>query len=268
MSRDFLVRNLVGYLPRDARCTGPKSALGLRLPVHTQRARARCSPCSLDANEIELLALRHEVAMLRRQVKRQSFEPADRALFAALCRLLPRSRWGAFGVAPATLLAWHRKLVVRRFTYPHRRPGRPRVDEDTTALVVRLARENPRWGYRRIQGELMKLGLRLAASTIARILFDHHLGQRRVAQAPRGGSSTERRHLTSWRLISSQWTRCFCIASTSYSSSRSAAEESGSPASPPIPMRPGLPNRPGTSPAISLTLGSIQSSSATAIRNM
>ena len=122
---------------------------------------------SHSANEVELLALRHEVVMLRRQVKRQSFSPADRAFLAALSRLLPRVRWGAFGVMPATLLAWHRRMVARRWTYPHRRRGRPRVDEDTTAVVVCLATENPRWGYRRIQGELLKLGVRLAASTIA-----------------------------------------------------------------------------------------------------
>src|ERR1019366_7408469 len=108
--------------------------------------------------------------------KRQSFEPADRALLAAYSRLLPRSRRGAFGVTPAALLGWHRRLVARRWTYPHRSPGRPRADEETTALVILLARENPRWGYRRIQGELPKLGIRLAASTIARILFDHRLG--------------------------------------------------------------------------------------------
>jgi putative transposase len=137
-----------------------------------------------DAKEIELLALRHEVAMLRRQVKRRSFDPADRALLAALSRLLPRSRWGAFSVTPATLLAWHRRLVARRWTYPHRRPGRPKRNEETTALVVRLARENPRWGYRRIQGELLKLGVRLTASTVARILFDHRLGP-----APRRGAT-------------------------------------------------------------------------------
>src|ERR1039458_4261713 len=83
-----------------------------------------------DAKEIELLALRHEVAMLRRQVKRQSFEPADRALLAVLSRFLPRCRWACFGVTPATLLAWHRRLVARRWTYPHRSPGRPRVDEE------------------------------------------------------------------------------------------------------------------------------------------
>ena len=129
-----------------------------------------------EVNEIELLALRHEVALLRRQVKRQSFEPADRALLAVLSRLLPRSRWACFGVTPATLLAWHRRLVARRWTYPHRSPGRPSVDKETTALVVRLARESPRWGYRRIQGELLKLGVRLAASTVSRILSTHHLG--------------------------------------------------------------------------------------------
>ena len=112
---------------------------------------------------------------LRDQVKRQNFAPADRALLAALSRLLPRGRWGVFGVTPKTLLAWHRRLVARRWTYPHRRPGRPRVDDEVTALVVRLAAENPRWGYRRIQGELIKLGVRLAASTIARIMKDHGL---------------------------------------------------------------------------------------------
>jgi len=95
------------------------------------------------SREIELLALRHEVAVLRRQVKSKNFEPADRAPLAALSRFLPRSRWSAFGVRPETLLAWHRRLVARRWTYPHRGPGRPQVDEDTTALVRRLARENP-----------------------------------------------------------------------------------------------------------------------------
>ena len=134
------------------------------------------------SKEIELLTLRHELNVLRRQVKRQSFEPADRALFAALSRLLPRHRWNAFGVTPETLLAWHRRLVAKRWTYPHRKPGRPKIDEETTALVIRLARENPRWGYRRIQGELLKLGLRLAPSTIAKILADHGLDP-----APRRG---------------------------------------------------------------------------------
>jgi putative transposase len=135
MSSDFLVRILLGYLPRDARSSGPKPAVGLRLPLGSPRALEFVVLLgrSDDAKEFELLALRHEVAMLRRLVKRQSFEPADRALLAALSRLPPRSRWGAFDVTPATLLGWHRRLVVRRWTYPHRRPGRPCVDEETTS---------------------------------------------------------------------------------------------------------------------------------------
>jgi putative transposase len=125
---------------------------------------------------IELLILRHEVAVLKRQVSRPAYQPADRALLTALSRLLPRSFWCCFSVTPETLLAWHRRLVSRRWTYPHRPPGRPPVDKETTALVLRLANENPRWGYRRIQGELIKLDIRLAGSTIARILKDHGLG--------------------------------------------------------------------------------------------
>ena len=99
-----------------------------------------------DAKEVELLTLRHEVAVLRRQVKRRSFEPADRALLAALSRLLPRQRWNALGVTPETLLAWHRRLVARRWIYPHRRPRRPSVDAETTALVVPSGTREPEVG--------------------------------------------------------------------------------------------------------------------------
>jgi len=129
-----------------------------------------------DTNEVELLALRHEIAVLRRQLGRPTYRPADRVFLAALSRRLPRSLWSCFSVTPETLLSWHRRLVTRRWTYPHRGAGRPPVAEETTTLVIRLARENPRWGYRRIQGEMLKLGVRLAASTVARILKDQGLG--------------------------------------------------------------------------------------------
>jgi putative transposase len=95
-----------------------------------------------------------------------------------------------FGVTPTTLMTWHRRLVAARWTYPHRSPGRPPVDNEVTALVVRLARENPRWGYRRTQGELLKIGVHLAASTISRIMKDHGLGP-----APRRSAPTWREFL-------------------------------------------------------------------------
>jgi putative transposase len=121
--------------------------------------------------EIEILLLRHQLRVLQRQVARPALTPADRVLLAAFSRVLPRQAWrrSAF-VTPATLLRWHRELVARWWTYPHRRPGRPATAAEIRELVVRLARENPGWGYRRIQGELVGLGIKLAASTVWTIL--------------------------------------------------------------------------------------------------
>jgi putative transposase len=102
---------------------------------------------STDAKEVEILVLRHQLAVLRRQHPRPRLQPQDRALLAALSCLLPRPRWSIFVVTPQTLLGWHRRMVRRHWTYPAQARGRPSVPQQLQALIVRLATENPRWGY-------------------------------------------------------------------------------------------------------------------------
>jgi transposase len=124
------------------------------------------------SKDVELLVLRHENLVLRRQVGTIRYTATDRLWMAALSRLLPRQRWTqVFAITAATLLAWHRKLVARKWDYSaHRGPGRPPTTAAIKQLVVRMARENPSWGHRRIQGELMRLGHRIASSTVWQIL--------------------------------------------------------------------------------------------------
>jgi putative transposase len=142
------------------------------------------------AKDLEILVLRHQITVLRRHIPRPTLEPADRALLAALSRALPRSRWSCFLVKPETLLRWHRRLVVGAWTYPHRGGGRPPLDQDLQQLIVRLARENPRWGYQRIKGELQQLGMQVSATAIRTTLRRHGLDP-----APRRATTTWRAFL-------------------------------------------------------------------------
>jgi putative transposase len=139
------------------------------------------------AKDLEILVLRHQLTVLRRQVQRPRLEPADRALLAAASRALPRGRWSCFFVKPETLLRWHRRLVAGAWTYPHHGQGRPPLDHEVQQLIIRLAKENPRWGYQRIQGELQRLGIRVSATAIRTTLRRHGLDP-----APRRATTTWR----------------------------------------------------------------------------
>jgi transposase InsO family protein len=137
-------------------------------------------------DDVEVLVLRHQLAVLRRQVGRPSLRRRDRVFMAAVSRCLPRPRWSSFLVSPQTLLRWHRELVRRKWTYAHPTTGgRPPLADDVRDLILRIGWENPRWGCLRIKGELMRLGIGISATTIRVLLRRHGLGP-----APRRGGPT------------------------------------------------------------------------------
>ena len=145
------------------------------------------------SKDAELLALRHENAVLRRHLSRVRCQPGGRLWLAALRRLVPRHRWGeVFAVTPATLLAWHRRLVARKWDYTsRRRPARPSTTASIRKLVIRMATGNPGCGHRHVQGELVKLGYQIAASTVWQILHDAGMDP-----APRRTGPTWKQFLT------------------------------------------------------------------------
>ncbi len=132
-------------------------------------------PRSEHFKDLEIVVLRHELSVLHRQTRRPQLTATDRVFLAAASRLLPRSSWRSFFVTPTTLLRWHRRLVARRWTYGGR-VGRPPIGGEIPALVLRLARENPRWGYQRIVGELRGLGIEVSATTVRKLLRQARLG--------------------------------------------------------------------------------------------
>jgi hypothetical protein len=131
---------------------------------------------SPDEKDVEIAVLRHQLAVLRRQGARPRYSPTDRAVLATLARLLSRDRWGIFVITPAALLRWHRDLAARSWTYTRYGHVAPNaLDEDAVAVVLRLARENPRWGYLRIVGECKKLGVTVSVTSVRNVLRRHRL---------------------------------------------------------------------------------------------
>jgi putative transposase len=122
------------------------------------------------SKELEIVVLRHQLSILRRQTARPRLASRDRLVLSALSRVLPRRSWHSFFVTPETLLRWHKRIVARRWTYPHRQPGRPPLDQTVRELILRLARENAHWGYVRIAGELRKLGITVSATLVRNVL--------------------------------------------------------------------------------------------------
>ena len=217
------------------------------LAVRNLFALVRLLARSRRSKELEILLLRHELAILRRQTRRPHLTLADRALLAALSRALPRPAWTSFPVKPETVLRWHRQPVARRWVYPHKRPGRPPLEQSLRSLILRLARENPGWGNRRIVGELKGLGVAVSATSVRKVLLAAGSSRRLSERARRGGRSSASRRQARSPATSSRSRRPSCSDSTSSSSSRLRRDESSTSPVLQARMGPGSPSRRATS---------------------
>src|SRR6266508_447148 len=151
-------------------------------------------------SDVELVVLRHQLMVLKRQVSKPRLRRRDRLFMAAVSRSLPRARWSSFVVSPQTLLRWHRELVRRKWTFDRKSVGgRPLIPDEVRALIVRMGRDNPRWGCLRIRGELAKLGIRVSATRIRTPCGPAASARLLDVAAPPGASSCEPRPSGYWR---------------------------------------------------------------------
>jgi hypothetical protein len=202
---------------------------------------------SRRSKELEILVLRHELAILRRQGRRPQVRPVDRALLAALSRSLPRPAWTSFSMKPERVLRWHRQLIARRWTYAHKKPGRPPLEQSLRALILRLARENPRWGAGGSSGSSRVSASPSPRPRCGRCCWQRVCRRRRSERVRRGGRSCGSR----WRARSpatfSPSRQPSCSGSTCCSSSRLRRDGLSTSPVPQVPMEPGWRSRRGTS---------------------